>query len=41
MTPSCHCGKGCKVIIVPRNDAKVPTTKCYLDYLHKLWKLKK
>lgn len=35
--PPCHCGKGCRIIIVKRKDgARVPSTKCYLDYLHAL-----
>ena len=34
---TCHCGKGCKII---RVGGRPPTTKCYLLYLHKLWKSK-
>lgn len=33
----CYCKKGCKIILV---NSCPPTTKCYLKYLHDVWKLK-
>lgn len=35
----CHCGKGCRVLM--KKGTRIPTTQCYLDYLYKLWKLRK
>lgn len=37
MIPKCHCGKGCKVKSI---GGRPLITRCYLDYLHKLWKSK-